>query len=286
MKPPAQHQDKGGSRRNLLIAHYACDRIALWSAVRSAEAIDLLQAMNTGHDGSMGTLHANSARDALSRLETMVLGAGMNLPVRAIREQMASAINLIIHMGRARDGNRRILLISEVEGIEVDTIRMSDIFRYESRPGDPYGGTLVATGIQPRCLTRLEDAGLVLHSSIFMPPPWMSNQVRSVESSSYARKSEDVLEERIAGRSAEPARRAPAAKAPVEEEAPVETDDMLADTLIEEPIADYLHGADILSMSNPAEDDASDSSAEPPSQRPGGLLSRLRHDEEGGHSAV
>jgi pilus assembly protein CpaF len=104
------------------------DRIVV-GEVRSAEAIDLLQAMNTGHEGSMGTLHANSPHDSLSRLETMVLGAGMNLPVKAIRDQMASAINLIVHMGRSRDGTRRILNISEVGGLEGDMISLTELLK-------------------------------------------------------------------------------------------------------------------------------------------------------------
>lgn len=159
------------------------DRIVV-GEVRSGEAIDLLQAMNTGHEGSMGTLHANSPQDSLSRLETMVLGAGMNLPVRAIRDQMASAINLIVHMGRSREGTRRILNISEVMGLEGDMISLSELFRYESTPGSGVG-ELVATGLIPRFIDRINDAGIRLGAHVFQPPNWSANtgKVKTVQSS-------------------------------------------------------------------------------------------------------
>jgi hypothetical protein len=159
------------------------DRIVV-GEVRSSEAIDLLQAMNTGHEGSMGTLHANSALDAFSRLETMVLSAGMDLPIRAIREQMASAINIIVHMGRDKEGVRRILLVSEVEGIEMDSIRVTDIFRFERLPGSSRGD-LIPTGLIPRCMQRIEDAGIRMDYSIFQASnATTSGGVKTVVSSS------------------------------------------------------------------------------------------------------
>jgi pilus assembly protein CpaF len=167
------------------------DRIVV-GEVRSGEAIDLLQAMNTGHDGSMGTLHANSPHDALSRLETMVLSAGMDLPMRAIREQMASAIHLIIHMGRDHDGVRRILSIAEVSGMEVDTISLSEIFRFEKVPGSD-GGELVPTGLVPRCIEKISDAGVRLSGAMFHAPSWtISGNIRTVESSPSKPQHEEI----------------------------------------------------------------------------------------------
>lgn len=171
------------------------DRIVV-GEVRSAEAIDLLQAMNTGHEGSMGTLHANSAHDALSRLETMVLGAGMNLPVKAIRDQMASAINLIVHMGRSRDGTRRILNISEIAGLEGDMISLTELFRYESTPGSGTGD-LVATGLIPRFIDRMNDAGVRLSASVFQPPTWSAGggKVKTVMTSENMVRPAPIIED-------------------------------------------------------------------------------------------
>jgi pilus assembly protein CpaF len=146
------------------------DRIIV-GEVRAAEAIDLIQAMNTGHDGSMGTIHANTPFDALSRLETMVLMGGMKMPVKAVREQMASALDLIVHMGRLPDGSRRILSICEVDGMEADKIRLSDIFLWEQIGLGEDGkvrGELMATGIEPRRLDRIKDAGIHLHPMLFV----------------------------------------------------------------------------------------------------------------------
>jgi pilus assembly protein CpaF len=137
------------------------DRIIV-GEVRAGEALDMLQAMNTGHDGSMTTLHANSPRDALSRLETMVLMAGMDLPLRAIREQIASAIDLVVYQERLRDGSRRVVSIAEVQGLESETIVMQELFRFR-RKGERDGkivGTLEPTGIRPRFAERLEAAGM------------------------------------------------------------------------------------------------------------------------------
>ncbi|GAB4401161.1 MAG: CpaF family protein [Anaerolineales bacterium] len=144
------------------------DRIIV-GEVRGAEALDMLQAMNTGHDGSMTTLHANSPRDALSRLETMVLMAGMDLPHRAIREQIASAIDLIVHQERMRDGVRRVVSIAEVIGMEGDTIVMQDIFRFQ-QVGVEDGkviGRLRPTGIRPKFMEKLEAANIRVASDTF-----------------------------------------------------------------------------------------------------------------------
>ena len=145
------------------------DRIVV-GEVRSGEALDMLQAMNTGHDGSLTTGHANSPRDMLSRLETMVLMAGMDLPLRAIREQIASAVDLIVHQSRLKDGSRKVTHITEVLGMEGDTIVMQDIFVYEQTGVDEMGkvvGRFTATGIRPRFMSRLEASGITLPAEIF-----------------------------------------------------------------------------------------------------------------------
>jgi len=147
------------------------DRIVV-GEVRSGEALDMLQAMNTGHDGSLTTGHANSPRDMLSRLETMVLMAGMELPVRAIREQIASAIDLIVHQARLKDGSRRITHITEITGMEGDVITMQDIFIFKQQGRDEKGritGAVVPTGIKPKFAEKLMDAGTTLSPDIFMP---------------------------------------------------------------------------------------------------------------------
>lgn len=146
------------------------DRIVV-GEVRSGEALDMLQAMNTGHDGSLTTGHANSPRDMLSRLETMVLMAGMELPVRAIREQIASAIDLIVHQARLKDGSRRITHITEITGMEGDVITMQDIFIYKQHGRDEKGritGAIVPTGIKPKFVEKLVDAGISLPPDIFL----------------------------------------------------------------------------------------------------------------------
>ena len=136
---------------------------------RGAEALDMLQAMNTGHDGSMTTLHSNSPRDTLARLETMVLMAGFDLPHRAIREQISSAIHLIVHQERMRDGTRKIVNVTEVQGMEGEVITMSDIFVFEKQ-GIENGkviGRLIPTGLRPKFMDRLEAAGIRLPPSVF-----------------------------------------------------------------------------------------------------------------------
>ena len=148
------------------------DRIVV-GEVRSGEALDMLQAMNTGHDGSLTTAHANNPRDLLSRLETMVLMAGVDLPVRAIREQIASAVDLIVHQSRLRDGTRRITHITEVQGMEGDVIVLQDLFRYHQLGLDPDGkviGEFRVTGIRPRFYERLVAAGIELPPSLFAGP--------------------------------------------------------------------------------------------------------------------
>jgi pilus assembly protein CpaF len=148
------------------------DRIVV-GEIRDAAALDMLQAMNTGHDGSVGTVHANSPRDVLSRVETMVLMAGVELPIRAIREQVASAIDLIVHQTRFKDGTRRITDITEVVGMEGDVITLQDLFRFDRQMGvDDNGrtlGALKSTGLRPRFLDKLEASGVRLdpHSFAF-----------------------------------------------------------------------------------------------------------------------
>jgi pilus assembly protein CpaF len=139
--------------------------------VRSGEALDMLQAMNTGHDGSLTTGHANTPRDMLARIETMVLMAGMDLPVRAIREQISSAIDLIVQQSRLRDGSRRITHLTEVLGMEGDIITLQDIFRFEQTGIDEAGkvkGDFRATGILPHFMERLRTADLNLPENIFL----------------------------------------------------------------------------------------------------------------------
>ncbi len=144
------------------------DRIVVGEC-RSGEALDMLQAMNTGHDGSLTTAHSNSPRDTLSRLETMCLMAGMDLPVRAIREQIASAVDLIVHQERMRDGSRKVVNITEVQGMEGDVIVMSDIFSFEQQgmEGGRVIGRLKPTGIRPKFIEQIESANIHLPAGIF-----------------------------------------------------------------------------------------------------------------------
>jgi len=142
------------------------DRIII-GEVRGAEALDMLQAMNTGHDGSLSTVHANAPRDALARLETMVLMAGYDLPTRAIREQIASALNLIVQIERARDGSRRISHLTEVVGMEGEIITLQDIYRY-----DHTSMTLVPTGVRPAFTAKLGERGVTMPLDLFGPASW------------------------------------------------------------------------------------------------------------------
>ncbi|RMH38555.1 MAG: CpaF family protein [Gammaproteobacteria bacterium] len=147
------------------------DRLVV-GEVRGGEALDMLQAMNTGHDGSLSTAHSNSPRDTLSRLETMVLMAGMELPLRAIRQQIASAIDLIVHVDRLRDGSRRVMYCTEVLNMEGDTILTQDIFRFEEEGVDEEGriiGQLQPTGIRPKVLERMKEDQVSLPPDLFAP---------------------------------------------------------------------------------------------------------------------
>ena len=146
------------------------DRIIV-GEVRTGEALDMLQAMNTGHDGSMTTAHANSARDLLSRLETMVLMSGMELPLRAIRSQIASAVDIVVQIARMRDGSRKIINISEITGMEGDIITMQDLFRFEQQGIDGDGrlrGEFVSAGLRPMCSEKLELNGIHLPMDLFV----------------------------------------------------------------------------------------------------------------------
>ena len=145
------------------------DRIIV-GEVRSGEALDMLQAMNTGHDGSLTTLHANSPRDAISRLETMCLMAGMELPVKVIREQVASAIDMIIQQTRLRDGSRKVTSITEISGMEGETVVMTEVFKFQQTGVGQDGqviGELKPTGIRPLFTPRLEAAGFKLGPEVF-----------------------------------------------------------------------------------------------------------------------
>ncbi len=137
------------------------DRIII-GEVRGAEALDMLQAMNTGHDGSLSTVHANAPRDALARLETMVLMAGFDLPTRAIREQIASALNLVVHVERFRDGSRRVSHVTEVVGMEGEIITLQDIYRYDYKTMG-----LVPTGVRPEFVEKLGQRGVTLPAGLF-----------------------------------------------------------------------------------------------------------------------
>jgi pilus assembly protein CpaF len=147
------------------------DRIIV-GEVRGAEAFDMMQAMNTGHEGSLTTVHANSPRDALLRVENMILMAGFDLPVRAIREQMASAFHIIIHLARFVDGSRKVVALSEVTGLEGQVVTMQDLFRFHHEGVDADGrvlGQVIPTGIQPRFLERLTAMGVSFPSDMFAP---------------------------------------------------------------------------------------------------------------------
>jgi pilus assembly protein CpaF len=147
------------------------DRIIV-GEVRSGETLDMLQAMNTGHDGSLTTAHANSPRELMSRMETMVLMSGMELPVRAIREQIHSALDIVVHQSRLKDGSRKVVNITEVVGMEGDTITLQDIFTYRIEGIDTYGrikGNFVSTGIRPNFLEKIAASG------VFIRDDWFTN---------------------------------------------------------------------------------------------------------------
>jgi pilus assembly protein CpaF len=146
------------------------DRIVVGEC-RGGEALDMLQAMNTGHEGSLGTLHANTPRDAISRMETMVLMAGLDLPIRAIRDQIASAIDLVVHISRLRDGSRRITSVSEVVGMENETITMNTLYDFDYSAGMDENGRFLGsprpTGIRPAFSDRLLEQGFSLPKELF-----------------------------------------------------------------------------------------------------------------------
>ncbi|TME45190.1 MAG: CpaF family protein [Chloroflexi bacterium] len=163
-RPPDLNGENRVGIRDLVInaLRMRPDRIVVGEC-RAGEALDMLQAMNTGHDGSLTTLHANTTRDALSRLETMVLMAGIDLPTKAIRQQVASAIDLIVQLSRTRDGQRKVTSITEITGMEGDTITMQEIFLYESHGVGKDGvmtGVFRPTGIRPHIMDKLFGAGV------------------------------------------------------------------------------------------------------------------------------
>lgn len=150
------------------------DRLVV-GEVRGGEALDMLQAMNTGQDGSLATGHSNTSRDMISRLETMVLMAGIDLPVKAIRQQIVGAIDLIVQQARLKDGSRKIVNITEVQGMEDDIITLQDLFVYKQRKVDRSGkviGELTPTGIRPKFYDRFETCGIHIPASIFNPGEW------------------------------------------------------------------------------------------------------------------
>jgi pilus assembly protein CpaF len=169
---PANIEGKGAVRARELVVNalrMRPDRIIV-GEVRSEEALDMLQAMNTGHDGSLTTVHANSQRDALYRLDTMVAMANLNIPERAIRQQIASAINVIVQVSRMADGTRKVTGISEITGMEGDVITTQDIFVFERTgigPGGKVLGRFRATGIRPKCNDRIAAAGMPLRADMF-----------------------------------------------------------------------------------------------------------------------
>jgi pilus assembly protein CpaF len=147
------------------------DRIVV-GEVRGGEALDMLSAMNTGHDGSLTTVHANTPRDALSRVENMIAMAGMNLPQKAVREQIASAINVVIQVSRTQDGSRKIVSIQEINGMEGEVITMSELFKYEQRGVDENGsvvGEYKATGVVPGFQAQFTQRGIDLSVDIYNP---------------------------------------------------------------------------------------------------------------------
>jgi pilus assembly protein CpaF len=171
---PSNIEGQGSVTQRMLLVNslrMRPDRIVM-GEVRGAESVDMLQAMNTGHDGSLTTLHANSPRDALSRLETMISMANLNLPDKAMRQQITSAINVVIQVSRLSDGSRKVLTVAEIVGMEGDVITMQDIFVFERQGVDQDGhviGRFRATGLRPRFTERLAAWGIELPASLFSP---------------------------------------------------------------------------------------------------------------------
>jgi pilus assembly protein CpaF len=175
---PANIEGKGAVRQRELVVNalrMRPDRIVV-GEVRGEEALDMLQAMNTGHDGSLTTIHANSPRDALYRLDTMVAMANLNLPERAVRQQVSSAIEIIVQIARLSDGTRKVTAVTEITGMERDMITMQDLFVFEKTGLDDEGrvrGRFKATGIRPRCSDRIAACGIQL-------PPQMFEHIKQV----------------------------------------------------------------------------------------------------------
>jgi pilus assembly protein CpaF len=170
-RPPNSEGRNQVTQRELVInaLRMRPDRIIV-GEVRAGEAFDIMQAMNTGYEGSICTIHASTPRDALARVENMMLMAGSNVPVRAIREQLASAVHAVVHISRMRDGTRKVTNISEVTGIEQQTVTMQDIFTFEQNGIARDGrllGSLMATGLRPRFVERMEQAGIELSPDLF-----------------------------------------------------------------------------------------------------------------------
>jgi len=169
---PANIEGKGRVAQRDLVTNslrMRPDRIIL-GEVRGGEALDMLQAMNTGHDGSLTTIHANAARDALSRVETMVAMTGLELPQRAVRQQIASAIQVVVQLARMSDGKRRLVSLQEITGMEGEVVTMQEIFNFERRGVDEDGnivGELVPTGIRPRFADKLRISGVELAQELF-----------------------------------------------------------------------------------------------------------------------
>jgi pilus assembly protein CpaF len=169
---PPNIEGQGAVRQRQLVVNslrMRPDRIIV-GEVRGEEALDMLQAMNTGHDGSLTTIHANTPRDALIRLDTMVAMANLNIPERAVRQQVASAVNMIVQVSRMSDGTRKVTAISEITGMEQDVITMQDVFRFERTGLTAEGkvtGRFRATGIRPKCAERLDTMGLRLPVDMF-----------------------------------------------------------------------------------------------------------------------
>ncbi|MDP9175195.1 MAG: CpaF family protein [Planctomycetota bacterium] len=150
---------------------------------RGPEALDMLQAMNTGHDGSLTTLHANSPRDAISRIETMALMAGIDFPVRVIREQIGSAVQLLVHQSRLRDGSRKVTFVTEISGMENDKILLQELFRFKEIPGPvdgPVLGSLLPSGLRPQFMTKLDAIGARIPPETFMPSTYTNAARKSV----------------------------------------------------------------------------------------------------------
>ncbi len=169
---PPNVEGKGAIKQRQLVINalrMRPDRIIV-GEVRGEEALDMLQAMNTGHDGSLTTVHANTPRDALSRIETMISMSNVNLPDRAMRQQIAAAIQIVVQQARMGDGTRKVTSITEITGMEGEVITMQEIYRFEKAGIDSSGkirGRFMATGVRPRCCERLQAAGIELGPEMF-----------------------------------------------------------------------------------------------------------------------